>query len=168
MKDFLLYTLAAFLLISLQAVLFRVVKPDLLLVLVCLYSLRYGGAKSLAFGSLAGLMADSASGFFIGPNIISKFLAAAAIIFFREKLFRWDSFICVVVISGVTAADIIFIYLYSKTFSSISPAEIFPAVAILEVIYTAAAAFVLYRVIIPDKDFMQQEASYTKNLYWKS
>lgn len=157
MKDFLLYVLAAFLLISLQAVLFKVVKPDLLLVLVCLYSLKYGGAKSMAFGSLAGLMADSASGFLIGPNIISKFFAALAVNFFREKLFRWNSMIGVVVIAGITAADMIFIYFYIRTFSGIYPADIFPGIAVLQIIYTAAAAFVLYRVIMPDKDFIQQK-----------
>ncbi|MDO8283119.1 MAG: hypothetical protein Q7U10_10955 [Thermodesulfovibrionia bacterium] len=168
MKDFLLYTLAAFLLISLQAVLFKVVKPDLLLVLVCLYSLRYGGAKSVAFGSAAGLMADSASGFLIGPHIISMLSASVVMNFLREKLFKWNSFIFVVVVTCVTAADIIFIYIYTKTFSTISPVDILSGAFMLEVIYTAAAAFVFYRVMMPDTDFIQQESSYTKNLYWKS
>lgn len=157
MKDFLLYVLSAFLLISIQAVLFRGVKPDLLLVIVCLYSLKYGGARSLAFGAVAGLLADSASGFLIGPNIISKFIASAVMNFSREKLFSWNSFICMVVITGITVADIIFIYFYTRTFSGIYPADIFSGIAVLQVIYTAAAAFVFYHVIMPGKDFIQRE-----------
>lgn len=157
MKDFLLYILSAFLLIVLQAVLFKGVKPDLILVLVCLFSLKYGNTKGVAFGAVAGLMADSASGFIIGPNIISKSLAAFLINHIRRQFFTWNSLLCTVVIIGIAAIDLMFVYFFIKTFSRMSPATVLSKAAMLQVIYTAAGSFLFYHIIRPDKDDMPKE-----------
>ena len=72
MKAFLLYFFIAILALSVQAVLFKGTKPDFVFILVFSYSLRYGQLKGMAYGALTGLMIDFASGFILGPNIISK------------------------------------------------------------------------------------------------
>jgi rod shape-determining protein MreD len=151
MKNFILYFLSAFLLLALQAVLFKGVKPDLILVLVCLYSLKYGNMKGAAFGSVAGLMVDSASGLIIGPNIISKLFAALLINFIRHKFFIWNAMIFTALVMGIALIDLTFIYLYIRIFSRITPVSLFSVSSVLQIIYTAAGSFVLYHIVRPDR-----------------
>ncbi|NOZ69491.1 MAG: hypothetical protein GXP46_09695 [Deferribacteres bacterium] len=63
MKKFLLYLAVAYLAVSVQAVFFKGIKPDFVLVLVCFYSLKYGGLKGVTYGALTGLLIDTVNGF---------------------------------------------------------------------------------------------------------
>ncbi len=156
MRDILLYVLAAIVLIAIQAVLFQSIKPDLILVLVCLFGLKYGPVKGMAFGAAAGLLLDASSGFIIGPNIISKSAAGALLYFIRPKFYSWNSILCMFVIMGIMVFDLLLVYYYMKTFSSISPAELALKPVLLQAVYTSAASLLLYHIIRPDRRYTKQ------------
>ncbi|MBI4842824.1 MAG: rod shape-determining protein MreD [Nitrospirae bacterium] len=156
MKSFLIYLAALFLLMAFQAVFISGAKPDLPLVLVCFYSLGHGAVLGGAFGALAGFIADSASGFLIGPNLFSKFLAALFIYNFRRKFFVWNAVLCMLFITGITAADMAFIFFYIRMFSGIEPPSLFSLTAALQVVYNSAAALLFYRVIGAEDGFPQR------------
>ena len=89
MKKFLLYLFLAYVALSVQAIFFENVKPDLVLILVCFYAVRHGQLKGVAYGALTGLLIDTAGGFILGPHIVSKSLAAFLIRSVRENIFQW-------------------------------------------------------------------------------
>ena len=60
MKKFLLYLVFAYLALSVQAIFFKGIKPDLILVLVCFYALGHDHLKGVAYGALTGLLIDTA------------------------------------------------------------------------------------------------------------
>jgi rod shape-determining protein MreD len=156
MRDIFLYVIAAFILIALQAVLFKGIKPDLVLVLVCLFSLRYGPVKGMAFGAAAGLLLDAASGFIMGPNIISKSAVAVLMNLFRNKFYNWNSLLSAFVIMGMMILDVVLVYFYMRTFSSISPAELHLKPVILQGIYTSAASLLFYHIIRPERQHVRE------------
>jgi rod shape-determining protein MreD len=130
--------------LSVQAIFLKGVRPDFVLVLVCFYSLRHGLEKGVAFGVVAGLLTDIASGFLIGPNIISKALAALLVRTFRENLFQWNIFINTFVITALAVIDIFLVYICVEFFSKISFSNRPIDIAIIHIFLTTAAAAVLY------------------------
>ncbi len=116
MKKFLLYLLFTYIALSVQAIFFKGIKPDFVLVLVCFYSLKYGHAKGVAYGALSGLIIDVATGFIIGPNIVSKSVAAFLIGSVREKLFNWNIVTNTLLIAILSITDILIVYICHKTF----------------------------------------------------
>lgn len=152
MKAFLFYFFLALLFLSVQATIFKVTKPDFVLVLVYFYSLKYGRTRGVTYGALTGLLIDSASGFILGPNILSKFLTGFMIISIRQKLFQWNIIISTLLIAIFSLADIFLVYICLKTFAGISFVNRPLGILIMQIVYTTAVGFMLYPLLNPEKN----------------
>ncbi len=152
MKTFLFYLIFAYITLSIQAIFFKGVKPDFVLVLVCFYSLKHGQIKGVAFGALTGLLIDTASGFILGPNIISKSFAGFIIRTIRDNMFQWNVFINSSVIAVLSVVNILLIYLFLETFPKVSFINRPWEISVKEIIYTIVAALILYAILKPGKD----------------
>jgi len=149
---FLLYILFAYLALTLQTVFFKGIKPDFVLVLVCFYSLKYGQARGTTYGVLAGLLMDTASGFIIGPNIISKSLSGFLISALRENIFQWNITINTIVITVLSVMDFFIMHICFETFTKMSVHNRPWGIPVTGVIYTIIAALLWYRLFNRDKD----------------
>ena len=147
MKIFLFYLAAAFLAIVIQAKLFTGVKPDIVLVLVCLYAVRGRGIKGMVFGALTGMIIDSAGGFVLGPNMLSKAFAGYLSASVREKFFDWNFLLNTALVLILSMLDNLLIYTCFSQFAGISFAERPWMPSILQVVYTTLAGVILYPVI---------------------
>ena len=152
MKAFTFYLLLAYVCLAVQAFFFKGAKPDFILVLTCLYALKYGKTGGLAFGALSGLLIDTTSGFVLGPNIISKALAAFVVGSVREQFFQWNNFINTVVVGFCSIMNILLIYVILETFSTVSFANRSLELSVKEVVYTIIAALILYPLLKPVDD----------------
>lgn len=153
MKKYLLYIVLAYVALSIQAILFKGPCPDFILVLVCFYSLKYGRAKGLAYGAFTGLLLDTASGFILGPHIISKSLAGFFARTIRTKVFQWNIFINTIVITVFTLIDILLVYFCLETFSPVSFANRPWKMSVIQLIYTVISSLLLYTFLHPEKDY---------------
>lgn len=152
MKKFLLYLVFAYIALSVQAIFFKGVKPDFVIVLVCCYSLKYGYTKGAAYGALAGLLIDTTSGFILGPNIISKSLSAVLIRMVRGKIFQWSMLINTIIIALLVVIDILIVYLCHEIFLQGSFATRLWVITPKEIMFTIAAALAAYNLFNLDKD----------------
>jgi len=148
---FLLYIFFAYVTLTVQAIFFKSIKPDFVLVLVCFYSFRYGQAKGTAYGAAAGLLMDAASGFIIGPNIISKALSGFLTAVLRENIFQWNATVNTIVIAILSVTDIFIVYVCYETFSRMSFHNRPWGIPIMGVMYTVISALVLYPVFKRNK-----------------
>lgn len=152
MSRFLIYIFFAYLTLTLQAVFFKGTKPDLVLVLVCFYAFKHGQARGMTYGALAGLLTDAASGFILGPHIISKALAGFLTATLKDNLFQWNITVTAIVITILSIIDIFIVYVCFETFSKISFSNRPWGISIMEVLYTIIAALVLYLLFNKGKD----------------
>lgn len=151
MRAFVLYILLAILALSVQALLFPGIVPDLVLVLVCLYTLKYGHTKGIAYGAVAGLLIDSASGVILGPHILSKTLASLFMRLIREKLFYWNIIINTISIIAISIVDILVVYACLSIFADIPFSNRPWNISFMQVIYTSIAGFLMYPVLNPER-----------------
>ena len=86
MKKFLLYFFYAYAALAIQSLFFKGTKPDLILILVCVYALKFGQSRGIVYGTVAGLLVDIAGGLIIGPNVIGKTVSAFLIRSLRNNL----------------------------------------------------------------------------------
>jgi len=80
------------------------VRPDLILVLVVIFSLLNGGKFGAKFGFFAGLMLDLLVGQMIGLNAVTKMLIGASVGVLSERVFKENyfvPFICVFVATWI-------------------------------------------------------------------
>ncbi|GBE03161.1 hypothetical protein BMS3Abin09_00070 [bacterium BMS3Abin09] len=152
MKNFLLYLVFAYLALSVQAIFFKGIGPDFVIVLVCCYSLKYGYAKGTAYGALTGLIIDTMGGFILGPNIISKSLAAFLIRMVRGKIFEWNMFVNTIMIALLAVIDMLIVYLCHEMFLQGSFATRLWVILPKEIIFTIAAALAAYKLFSLDRD----------------
>ena len=152
MRAFLFYLFLALLALSVQATLFKITKPDFVLVLVCFYAIRHGQVRGMTYGAFTGLLIDSASGFILGPNILSKFLIGFMICSIRHKLFQWNIISSTVMIALFSLADIFLVYLCLKMFAGISFANRPLEISFIQVAYTTIAGFILYPLLNSEKE----------------
>ena len=152
MKNFLFYLALAYLALSVQAIFFKGVKPDLVIVLVCSYSLKYGYAKGAAYGALTGLIIDTMGGFLLGPNIISKSLAAFLIRMVRGKIFQWSMLVNTIMIAFLVMVDILIVYLCHEIFLEGSFATRLWVISPKEITFTIAASLAAYNLFSLDND----------------
>lgn len=139
--------------ISVQASLFfTITKPDIVVVLVCFYSLKHGQVKGMAYGALTGLLIDSASGFIIGPNILSKAITGFLMSSIRSKFFQWNVFINTLLIGLFSFADIFLVYTCLETFAGMSFINRSFDTSVIQVAYTTCAGLILYPFFNPDID----------------
>jgi rod shape-determining protein MreD len=151
MRGFLSYLLFAYLVLCVQAVFFKGAKPDLVLVLVCYYTLTFGRSKGILFGVAAGLIMDSASGFLLGPNIISKSLAAFFIGSIRENIFHWNVYVNTLLVAFLSIVDALWIYICFGVFSDISFVNRSWSVSVTGILFTVVAALLAYPFLNPQR-----------------
>lgn len=151
MKKFLLYLAVAYVALTLQAVFFKGIKPDFVLVLVCFYSLRHGELRGIAYGALTGLLIDTVGGVILGPHIVSKSLAAFLICAVREKMFQWNIFINTVLIAILSIVDIFVVYICLEVFSGVHLDNMPLKIFVMQVIYTVVASIAAYKFLKPGK-----------------
>jgi len=152
MKNFLLYLVFAYLALSVQAMFFKGIRPDLVIILVCTYSLKYGYAKGAAYGAFTGLIIDTMGGFILGPNIISKSLAALLIRMVRGNIFQWSMLVNTIMIALLVMFDILIVYLCHEIFLQGSFATRLWVISPKEIIFTIAAALAAYNLFSLDRD----------------
>jgi len=144
MKDFILYLLFALFCLSLQATLFKGVRPDLILILVCSYSLKCGQNKGMAYGALTGFLVDSLNGFILGPNIFSKAVSGFLVSLIRSKVFYWNIVLNVIAVIFLSVLDILIVRISFEIFSDI-PINNTPIEFLLfQIIYTLAFSIIMY------------------------
>jgi len=144
MKDFTLYFLLALLGLSFQATLFKGIRPDFILILVCCYSLRHGQNKGMAYGALTGFLIDSVNGFILGPNIFSKFIAGFLVGLIREKVFYWNIVLNTIVIIALSLLDIFIVRICFDIFSGLPINNTPLEVLIFQIFYTSAFSLIMY------------------------
>jgi rod shape-determining protein MreD len=152
MKNFLLYLAFAYLALSVQSIFFTGVRPDFVIVLVCCYSLKYGYAKGAAYGALTGLIIDTMGGFILGPNIISKSLAAFIIMIVRGKIFQWSMFANTIMVALLVIVDILIVYLCYEIFLPGSFATRLWVISPKEIMFTIAFALAAYNLFSLNSD----------------
>lgn len=146
MKHFLKYLFFAYLAMAAQSSLFRSVKPDIVLVLVCFYSVRYGPLRGAAYGALTGFVLDAAAGVMLGPHMIGMAFTAYLAGIIRENVFHWNVIVSTIMITVMSVIDIVLVYACMETFSGLSFANRPLSVPALEVVLTFIAGLALYPV----------------------
>jgi rod shape-determining protein MreD len=153
MKIFIFYLFLAFLALSLQASpLFHGARPDLILILVACYSLKYGQLRGTAFGVVAGFLFDSASGSVMGPHMLSKAIAGYLIPSIRQQLIQWNIIIHILIIVFFSVAEIVLHYVCFETFSGISLSGRPLMISMKQVLLTALSGIILYFPFNPEKE----------------
>jgi rod shape-determining protein MreD len=152
MKKFLLYFFYAYAALAIQSLFFQGTKPDLILILVCVYALKYGQAQGLIYGTAAGLLVDITGGLIIGPNLIAKTVAAFLIRSLRNNLFQWNIYINTLMVLFLSIVDIILVFGCFEFFSKVSFSNRPWSIPATQVFYTVVASVILYGVLKPEKD----------------
>jgi rod shape-determining protein MreD len=81
------------------------ITPNLTVILVYYAGIRKGETKGLLIGSLIGILEDSLSGIFLGPNLLSKGLIGYFSSFIYRKFFIWTPIIGILSIFILTFID---------------------------------------------------------------
>ena len=152
MKLFVIYVFFAYLAAAVQGLFFHGIKPDLVLVLVCFYSVMNKQMHNVAYGAMTGLLLDTAGGFILGPNVLSKVLVASLSRTVRENLFHWNIIISTSLIAVCSVIDILIVDICLETFSRVSFVNRPWSVSVAGTIYTSIAAMILYPVFNREKN----------------
>jgi len=150
MKEGILYILLLYIALAAQAVFFPGIKPDIVLIIVCYYSLKYGRTKGVCFGAFAGLLIDTVSGFILGPHMLTKSLAGFFLKTARENLFQWNIYINTVAMVFLSFLNIVVVFLSLDLFSKISLANRTIGTSALEILYTVVFSLILYPFFKPE------------------
>jgi rod shape-determining protein MreD len=73
-------------------------KPDLLMIILFFFSIRYGVMPGLFMGFLLGLTEDLYTPALLGQNALTKTLIGACIGLFNEKVMRTDPFVKTIIL----------------------------------------------------------------------
>ena len=130
-----------------QSVFFHGARPDIVMVLICIYTLNYGLGKGVALGAIAGLLIDTANGAMLGPNILSKAMLAFLTGAIKDNLYQWNAFINALVVAVLSIVDIFLIFVSLEVFSKASFFNRSWESSIMQVIYTLIASIVLYPLL---------------------
>ncbi len=152
MKAFFLYLFIALLAVSAQAMLFNDTKPDLVLVLVFFYSLRYGRKSGMIYAAVTGLLIDSANGLIFGPKIISLVIISYVASSVRQKLFRWNVVASTVIIACFSALDIFLVYICFEIFTDVSFTGKPFGTSLMQVVYTIIFGLLAYPFLSPEEE----------------
>jgi rod shape-determining protein MreD len=86
-------------------------------VLVAFYAgMKYGDIRGLAVGAVAGMIEDSLSGAFIGPNLLSKGLVGYMSSFLYQRFFVWNPLLGTISVVMVTFADSLTVFFLRSLF----------------------------------------------------
>jgi rod shape-determining protein MreD len=106
------------------------VTPNLTAILACYAGIRKREVKGMFFGSLIGIVEDSLSGSFLGPNLLSKGLVGYFSSFVCSRFFIWTPLLGVISISALTLIDGTIIFV-SKSIFDRMPVSIGAAIFIV-------------------------------------
>lgn len=151
--------------IAVQGTLFKSIKPDLTLILVYFYALRYGRIKGIVYGALTGLLIDITSGFILGTNIISKTLIGYFIVSIREKVFQWNIIINAIMVILFCILDISLLYILLKTVTDVSLVNMSWGTAALQILYTVVFSIILYPVLTSEEEDNIFQKRHTNSVY---
>ena len=152
MKKFLLYLFYAYAALAIQSLFFKGTKPDLILILVCVYALKFGQSQGIVYGTVAGLLVDITGGLIIGPNVIGKSVVAFLIRSLRNNLFQWNIYINTLMILLLSIVDIFLVFVCFEFFSKVSFSNRPLTIPATQVFYTVVASIILYRWLKPGQD----------------
>jgi rod shape-determining protein MreD len=154
MIAFIIWTLLSFSSVALQSTLFFGPKPDIVLVVVCLYALRNNVLSSTLFGAVSGLIVDVSHGFLIGPGIVSKFLSGYVVSSVRQRFFGWGFILNTLVIIFMTFVDHFVMFISVITFIHV-PLNVRTIESLLsDTLFTALVSLFFYPLmnwIYPEK-----------------
>ncbi len=106
------------------------VTPNLTAVLACYAGVKKGEVKGMFSGSLIGIVEDSLSGAFLGPNLLSKGLIGYLSSFIYSRFFVWTPVLGIISISFLTLTDGFIVFLSRSIFDKM-PANIGAAAFII-------------------------------------
>lgn len=95
------------------------VTPNLTVVLACYAGIREREVKGMFFGSLIGIIEDSLSGAFIGPNLLSKGLIGYLSSFVYSRFFIWTPLLGIISIFVLTSIDSTVVFISRSFFDKI-------------------------------------------------
>ena len=150
MKNALYYIFLLYVALAAQAIFFTGIKPDLILIIVCYYALKYGRTKGVCYGAFAGLLIDTVNGFILGPHMLSKLLAGFFLTTVRENLFQWNIYINTVAMVVFSFINIVIVYMCLDFFSKISLVNRTIGTSAMEILYTVLFSLVLYPFFKPE------------------
>lgn len=81
------------------------VSPNFTSVLAYYAGIRKGEVRGMFLGALIGILEDSISGTFLGPNLLSKGLVGYLSSFMAGSFFRWTPILGIIGISVLTSID---------------------------------------------------------------
>jgi rod shape-determining protein MreD len=144
MRHFLIYLFLIYCSLTAQAVFFHGAKPDIVLVFICIYTLKYGQMKGVVLGGFAGLLIDTVNGFIMGPNMLSKAVIAFLTHTIKDNFFQWNSFINALVVTVLSVVDIFIVFISLEIFSKASFVNRSWDSSLLQVVYTLIVSVILY------------------------
>jgi rod shape-determining protein MreD len=92
------------------------ITPNLTAALACYAGIRKREIKGMFLGSLIGLVEDSLSGAFLGPNLLSKGLIGYLSSFIYSRFFIWTPLLGVISISVLTLTDGFIVFMSRNIF----------------------------------------------------
>jgi len=95
------------------------VTPNLTVVLACYAGIRKKEFKGMFFGSLIGIVEDSLSGTFLGPNLLSKGLVGYLSSFVYSRFFIWTPLLGIISIFVLTSIDSTVVFISRSFFDKI-------------------------------------------------
>jgi rod shape-determining protein MreD len=150
MKNVICYIFLLYVALAVQAIFFTGIKPDVVLIIVCYYALKYGRIKGVCYGAFAGLLIDTVNGVILGPHMLSKLLAGFYLKTVRENLFQWNIYINTVSMVIFSFINIVIVYLCLDFFSKISLVNRTIGTSAVEILYTVLFSLVLYPFFKPE------------------
>jgi rod shape-determining protein MreD len=94
------------------------ITPNFTVILACYAGIREGEGKGLFFGSLIGIVEDSLSGAFLGPNLLSKGIVGYLAALLYSKFFVWNPVLGMLTVSLLTMADSFIVYTTRSIFGT--------------------------------------------------
>ncbi len=92
------------------------IMPNFTVLLAFYAGIKYGDIRGLAIGAVMGIVEDSLSGAFIGPNLLSKGLVGYMSSFLYQKFFVWSPLLGTISVAMFTFADSLTVFFLRSIF----------------------------------------------------
>ena len=92
------------------------IMPNFTVILAFYAGIKYGDIRGLAIGAVMGIIEDSLSGAFIGPNLLSKGLVGYLSSFLYHRFFMWNPLLGTISIAFFTFADSLMVFFLRSIF----------------------------------------------------
>ena len=92
------------------------IMPNFTVLLAFYAGIKYGDIRGLTVGAVMGIVEDSLSGAFIGPNLLSKGLVGYMSSFLYQKFFVWSPLLGTISVAMFTFADSLTVFFLRSIF----------------------------------------------------